>query len=246
MNQAWTTLIAPILVALLVGYILKDIQQPDKPSLSAEISWIDTPNPFVSFDIKKAFEQDAKTETRTKVLDSLVGVAENFMIVRVATIRISNNSDVTLKNTEISLNDGGALYSYNEEKRALLETRAVVEALAPGASKNYTAILRPKIIGNDAGILITHDGMRVEPTPQQLNEEFHWLIPYLNRYPGSMIALAMISLGALLILAFGLLAVACAPDDLEWRAKNTTKKDALKMLETVEYIRKVYPNKLET
>lgn len=243
MNNIWTSLIAPVLVALIVGYMLKGIQEPERASIVAEVTWMDTPNPFASLDIKKTFEDDARQANRPKILDDFARSAERFLTLRIAKIEVSNRSNMASKNTEISLTEGGVIYAFDEEKRSWLDTKAVIESLPPGASRTFTAILRPNFL--DPGILIVHDSKKVEPLPQKLNEEHAWLIPYLNEYPFAVSTVTILALASLLIMTFTVAALLSAPSEVEARAKHTSKDEAKKLVAILDVIKNQYPEKLE-
>lgn len=244
MNSVWKYLLAPTIAGFLGGYILLYVQQIPSAAIVAELSSLEMINPLAGIDYKKVFEARAPSKNREKVATELSRVSGNYLRIRMLSLIVKNESNYSSKSMEVSLPDGGILVYYDSDNTLYFDTRLDIGLLPPGASRTVTALLRPDYGVLDSGILITHDGKKVEPTVLTMDKQSAWLGAMINSYPTA--TRVFVFVGAFSSMLFLVIALSSPflNSNLPLRAKLTPNSEAKIIVTFAEYLKVNHRDKL--
>lgn len=240
--EIWKTLIGPVLVALIVGYLLKDIQQPPVAAVYAEANWIDGQNPFSAINLQKSLES---TKHDKRAIEKFTTVAEEYIVLRMASIKLQNTSRLVSKPIEVSIPEGGVLVWFDENKNPKIDLRRNIESLPPSGQLDLTALLRPTLGEADPGVLVTHNGHAVDLHVLRADAESKWIINLSNSSP--FLFLVITFLAPILAAAFllGVVAAYYVHSSYDRRARFTGSTEAKDLAKFLSHLRKNYPEKLK-
>jgi hypothetical protein len=241
MKDIWATLIAPILVAIFVGYFIGR-EGNATSEISADISWIQAPNPLISdgmsSDSKDLTEEEKEARSKFRLL------IDQYKRLDVAAVKISNNSERVSKPIKAYLPDGGIFMVAIEDKQTFKPLRELsIEALNPGESQVFLAVLSPSYFSSGPNVLITHDGLKVAPSLDRTPEHLRWPVNIAESYPFLLAILA-----PLMVLSFVLIllipAAIYADKNIDFKARTSSRTELQKMKKLLAYVAEKYPEKL--
>lgn len=240
--ELWKTLIGPLLVALIVGYLLKDIQQPPVAAVYAEANWFDSQNPFSAIDLQKSID-GSKHDKRA--IDKFIAVADEYIILRLASIKLQNTSRLVSKPIEVSIPEGGVLLWFDENKKPKIDLSRTIESLPPSGHINLTALLRPTLGEADPGVLVTHNGHAVDVHLLRADADSKWLVNLSKDNPFLFIVVTFFAPALAAIFVLVAAASFYVQSNFDRRAKFTSAAEAKELVRFLSHLRKSYPEKLK-
>lgn len=242
MGTIWTTVTAPILVAVIGALLILRLTGPESSSVEAYTQYIDHPNPLAQ-STRKTVEDAAKcanTLLPDNNFNGLIFLGTKYNEVRLLKVDLKNNSNIRSKEIEVKLERASLFSSSVQAGQALGGKELRLKPLDPGASSQVWAWLPPSVFG-EPQVTIVHDNRRIDPASKMPPEFIGEVFPYLNRYPAFSIAALVILSG------FGLLFLALIPIGIavEWnpkvRYRLMSKKEITRLVQFVDFVRANHP-----
>jgi len=248
MDSAWKFLIAPILVAIisgtLVALILDRLRAPDEADISAQLQWLDIPNPVYGED---HIAQDRRIKALKEAYpnSSFISLLQDNRfsgVIRLVRINLENNSDIRSKEIEIS--SSNALFVSPQAKDQTSPASPIVlKPIGPKETAQVWGISKEWYDFEDPTIRVLHDNRLMGISLETLRQDPTGAVRFGNENPflASFLMLIGIVLGLLfvgIILLAGLLQYS-----MKARAYITTKSEAQKTQEFLDYLRANYPEK---
>lgn len=247
MDGVWKTLAAPIIVAIIGGYGLAKLQTPDTPSLHATVTWIDLPNPIKSTDSKtrQEFSRAGQAALGSNNFDTLLEWSRFRETVRLAVVKIENNSQLRSKDFEVYIPDrDGVILADTSSAATTARPRVVLKPLDPGATISISVFSQPWSGYLPMPIGLLHDGKKVQVAVHTAEGSSATIVDWIATYPIlSMVVGTMMAMGALLLLILLPIGIAMERSP-ELRLRLSTNSDLAKLARFVDWVRKSHPSRL--
>lgn len=250
MDTVWKVLIAPILVAavggIIVGLVLAKIQAPEEATLTAQLQWLDVPNPVYGEDTTlqdrriKALEQAYPNSSFIKLLN------ENRFksIIRLLQVKFSNNSDLRSKEIEITGSQDALFVSPQSKSDSQPVSSLVLKPLGPRESAVVWGVSQEWFDFEEHPLRVVHDNRLMNVSLDTMTSDPTGAARFANEHP--LVAFFFVTMGAGLAFLFAIAFVVGLLSNLsvEFKSKITTASEAKKMQEFLEYLRLHHPEKL--
>lgn len=243
--ELWQRVIAPLAVVAVVGvvsYLWGRANTPDTPSVRAVLSWVDVANPNLPIDAKLG-----DLDTRLKDLLGISGLPQFLASrrftgnLRIGALKLSNDSNVRSRALEVDV-EGSAMFSKDaaEASNSIVSKMKIKpidpqkDAIVYFASGTWSPFLT-------FPVRVLHDDRVVEVIEGHTSNEAFQIF---NRYPiVSTVLLVYCAISGLLI-SVALFYGAIADFSVRFRASQTSARETKRMVETLEYIKIHYPEKM--
>jgi hypothetical protein len=254
--EFWKAVIAPVLVAAIIGvgaFVWGRMTAPDAPLIDAEIQWVDVPNPITGITAlippDKQVELDKYVQSRTGLTKTSAALLK-FQFsptIRIATLSLRNTTSVRSKPIEIQGPDDSIVFALNTvDALTQYSNRVQIKPLDPDGRTSIQIISSGWSPFDDNPVKILHDDRKVDV--KSVIPKTNDLLPFVgwfSQYP------ALMGLLSLFGILFSVLLLAIVPfgiamnTSLQFRARMTAKKDAIRQKEFVEYLQANDPEKLK-
>lgn len=215
----------------------------DPQPVKAKINHIQMPNLFYRLPEIAKTEKEMPLVKLIRVFQASPEFNEiNFSSrIHIGSIELSNTSDERSGAIEIIVEDGFAIKYADSHIPDAMKRKIILNQLEPGSDRKLFFVSGS--IYREPTVRIIHKNRNVELTSSQIDDAlpfFHYLVV---KHTNITWMILMFSIVTMAFISIYILFYLLHPDKIKLRAMLTDSNETKKMLETINYLKKHYPEK---